>query len=91
MNALEKACKFILDTVETCPNDLFEWERPEGCANVCPDDKNEISKCWVLYFQPSKPECKGCYFHDYEADECLLTECQKDADVEETDVQPLEP
>jgi len=45
--ALRRACILIKRISGTCPADMFDWEHPSGCNNIC--DTSEINNCWGLY------------------------------------------
>jgi len=47
--ALTKAAEKMDDITGSCPLDMCDWERPEGCVNICWDLPN-ASSCWRLYF-----------------------------------------
>lgn len=39
--------EFVEDYTGTCPLDMFDWDHPKGCADVC---DNVTARCWRKYF-----------------------------------------
>ena len=52
VNKITIMARHIAETHGTCPADLYGWEHPEGCENVCEKTANieNDSMCWLEYF-----------------------------------------
>ena len=47
-----EAMRFIGDTTQSCPGDMFDWDHPKTCPKACRPEFDEIAReCWGLYIK----------------------------------------